>query len=430
MNFNVKFKALFSILSLSAMLSACASYTKKSEEIRRMIYDGAYDAALEKLDQSDLAKADRDKALYHMERGTILYLNGKYSLAVKDWAKASDRIEELYTVSVSRQAASLAVNESYADYEGESFERVLLPTFSALAYFANHEPEKAIVETRRTYQILNALNDKADGKNTYSRDAFAHYLSGLIYESKREWDAAIIEYRAALDEGQAMKSWATKLQLLPIAESLASVAELRNRKEILSSLKQNYSGLNWTKQSELARSGEVYVVYEAGKSPLKEPRDFVVPVQGSVIRISFPDFKDVSYFSRGATVIVDGKNVGRTVAMQDIGAIAKQALSDRRTRDLVRMAARVIAKDQASRAAGRALGPLAQLAASIFGAVTESADTRGWTSLPDSLQVLRVPIAAGKQTKILIQPDSGKPEEFVVQLKPGEKRLVRSRTFF
>ena len=96
------------------------------------------------------------------------------------------------------------------------------------------------------------------------------------------------------------------------------------------------------------------------------------------------------------------------------------------------MIARVIAKDQASRAAGRAagnLGPLVRLATSIAGAVTERADTRAWTSLPDTIQVLRVAVPAGKVVRVKVDPNAGPPREFTVNLRPGAKKLVRLRTF-
>lgn len=420
---------IVSIALLSAAVSSCASYTAQNEKIRRSVYDQEYDDALKRIDKSEIADTKRHQVLYHLEKGTIFYVYERYKDAASEWAKATKRMEELYTVSVSSQAASLAVNESYADYEGEEHERILATTFSALAYFANNEPNKAIVEARKTNLVLKAIAEQSDGRNTYVRDAFSHYLAGLIYETKFEWDAAIVEYRSALDAAKANKTWMTGVAAETIAESLGRVAEFRRRNEIVSQIRSTYRDVKWTNMQSLMEGGEVYIVYEAGRSPIKVPEDIVVPVQGNVVRISFPRYQDLPYSSHGAAVLVGDKNVGKTVLMQDVGDLAKVSLSDRRGRDLVRMAARVLAKDQAARAVGRNLGPIAQLAASIFGAVTESADTRSWTLLPDTIQILRVPVQAGTDVRVKIQPDSGKPKEFVVNLRRGEKRLLRYRTF-
>jgi|GEM_PF-578594 len=416
---------------LATLSSACATYTDKSREMRSAFYAGDEAVALKKLDDS-FATSKSDAVLYRMERGTILYQNGKYELAAKEWEIASRRIDELYTVSVSNQAASLAVNEAFADYEGETHERVLLPLFSALAYFASDQPNKAIVEARRTNEILNVLKDNSKGKNTLTRDAFAHFLSGLVYEAKENWDSAIVEYRAALDAAEGNKAWDAKASTLPIAESLGRLAEFRRRPELVAQVRRLHPTAKWTKMEELERKGEVYVVYESGRSPLKIPQDIPVPIDNGVLNISFPIYSRTYYSARGASVTVDGAAVGETVVVEDIGKLAEQALSDRRGRDIVRLAARVIAKDQASRAAGRAsgnLGPLVRLATSVAGAVTERADTRSWTLLPDTLQILRVPVPTGKIVRIGVRPYGAKPTEFALKLEPGEKKLVRYRTF-
>lgn len=410
--------------------ASCASYTQQSEKVRAAVYDHNYDAALEKIEKSELSKAERDKVLFHLERGTIFYLKENYKDAAKEWSAATRRMEELYTISVSSQAASLAVNESYSDYEGEEHEKILSTVFTALAYFANNEPNKAIVEARKTNELFKVLNREASTQSNYNSDSFAHYLAGLIYESKMEWDAAIVEYRLGLDAARENKTWYGNVSAKPIAESLGRLAEFRRRSELVSQLKSEFPGITWTPMQKLAESGEVFVVYEAGRSPIKYPEDVAFPISGSIVRLSFPAYRDVHYSSHGSSVWVDGQNRGRTVIVQDIGELAKKALSERRGKDLARMAARVIAKDQAARAVGRNLGPFGQLAASIVGAVTETADTRGWTLLPDTVQILRVQVPANKETRVLISPDAGKPKEVVLKLRPGEKRLIRHRTFY
>lgn len=424
---------LVAAVSAASLLAGCATYTDKSREVREAFYNEAYSLALEKLDTSSIADSGDDVALYRMERGKILYVAGKYALAAKEWDLASRKIDALYTISISKQAASLAVNESYADYEGELHERILLPIFSGIAFFAQGSPEKAIVEARRTNEILKVVRDESKGrKGSFSRDAFAHYLSGLVYESKMEWDSAIVEYRQALDAAEGNKAWATEVSSRPIAEALARLAEFRRRPELVAQARKLFPDLKWMPHEELRKRGEVYVIYESGKSPLKVPQDIPVPIDGGVVNISFPVYQRSYYSSRYAGVYVDGQKAADTVVMEDIGQLAQQALSDRRGKDIARMVARVIAKDQVSRAAGRAtgnLGPLVRLATSVAGAATERADTRSWTLLPDTIQVARVTVPTGKPVRVELRPNGAKPVEFTVELKPGEKKLVRHRTF-
>ena len=182
------------------------------------------------------------------------------------------------------------------------------------------------------------------------------------------------------------------------------------------------------KQSELLKQGEVYIIYESGNSPVKTPKEILFPTDKTVVRVSFPEYKDIPYKNRSSEVFIGQKSFGKTIIMEDIGKMAKQALEDRRVRDIAKIATRVIAKDLAARKLGEE-SPLAGLAANVFSVATETADTRSWTTLPDTIQVLRVPIIANKETAISIKPEFGSTISYNVKLSPGEKKLIRFRTF-
>jgi hypothetical protein len=423
------------LIVASLFIVSCASYTQETETIRSAVYASNYSAALEKIDKSSLATQSRNKALFLMERGTILYLDQNYRGAAKDWRTASEHIDKLYTTSISNTAASFAVNDSYSDYEGELHEKVLLPTFSALAYLSAGDLSGARVEVRRTDELMTALENAGNDKPKYQRDAFTHYLSALIYEAGREWDSAIIEYKRGLDNLKSGKSWNdSKISPDHFALPLCRLAKLRNRNTLLIEARESARNkAECDKQSDLSTQAELIVFYENGRSPIKVARDIVLPIQGQVVRVSFPSYERKSYSAAGAMVVVDGNREGRTSLIEDIGLLAEKSLEARRTKDIIKMTARIIAKDQAARATGRALGPLAGLAASIVGAVTETADTRGWTSLPGELQVFRVPLKAGlsgKNIQVEVLPENGKPLRQVVQVQPNQKIFLRLRTFY
>lgn len=428
-------KIAFSIAAASVTIVSCASYTQETESIRAAVYSSNYSTALEKIDKSSLATQSRNKALYLMERGTILLLDQKYREAAKDWRTASEHIDKLYTTSISSTAASFAVNDSYSDYEGELHEKVLLPTFSALAYLGAGDLAGARVEVRRTDELMTALENAGSDKPRYARDAFTHYLSAIIYEAGREWDSAIIEYKRGLDNLKSSKSWNdSKISPDHFALPLCRLAKLRNRSSLFNEARDSARNKgDCDKQSDNAGQAEIIVFYENGRSPIKVARDIVLPVQGQVVRVSYPSYERKAYSSTGASVVVEGNREGRTALIQDIGLLAEKSLEARRVKDVIKMTARIIAKDQAARATGRALGPLAGLAASIVGAVTETADTRGWTSLPGELQVLRVPLKAsqvGKNVRVEVIPENGKPLRQEVGVQPNQKVFLRLRTFY
>lgn len=425
----------FVLLIVIASLG-CQSYTQQSEKIRLRMHNQRYEEALTLLDESSLAKQERNRALYLMERGMIQYLSEDYTGAAEDWRQASEHIDKLYTISISNTAASLAVNDSYDDYDGELHEKVLLPTFSALSWLAAGDTNKARVEVRRLDEMLRLLEQKDanNDKPAFARDAFAHYLSGLIYESKGEWDSALIEYNRGLQNLRNSDSWnSEKIHPGLFADPLCRIAHLRGRREISKLAKVSVSSAAECRSLPATANpayAELVVFYENGRSPIKMPQDIVLPIQGQVVRISFPVYRNQPYSSRSAEVFVDGVLKGRTRVVQDIGFLARKALESRRAIDTIKMGARVLAKDQAARATGRALGPLAGFAASVVGAVTETADTRGWTSLPDEIEVYRVAVPSRKKVTVTVRPDNGKPLRFQGLLRPGEIKVLRLRSFF
>jgi hypothetical protein len=411
-------------------MAACQTYSAATQEMRVALYQSRNDDALKKLDESSVAKSKSDRVLYLMERGNILYLQGKYTEAAKAWDDASRIIEDLYTVSVSKQASSFLVNETVTDYEGEAHEKVLLPVFSALAFLAAENPNAAIVEARRTAKVLENLVRASDGKALYQRDSFAHYLAGVVFEMKREWDNAIIEYRRSIEAMQQNKSWATEVQVESVAFALARLAEKRGRRDVLEKLAKDLPGFRYAPREGENNSAEVVVFYEAGKVPIKQTEDLFVNAGSQIIRVSFPKFVDEYYASRRATVFVNGVEKARTLVAQDVGALAKQALSDRKPKYIAKIIARNLAKAVIAEETRKRAGPIAGLAVSLIGAAVEVADTRAWNTLPDVLAVARVAVPTGQKVVVKVLPDFGGAREFTYEsLSPGELKVVRLRTF-
>ena len=417
-------KIIFISLSVT-LISGCQSYTQENQNIRENLYSGKFSEATTNLDKSSIATESRNFALFTMEKGMLLYLQGDYLNSVKQWQNSDKKLDDLYTTSISKTTASFIINDSMSDYTGEAHERYLIPIFSSIAFFANHDQNNSLVMIRRTNDIKNALDNDNEGANLIKYDALSNYFSGMVFETKGEWDNSIISYKNALTN---IKNGPLKSAETQITKDLARLAEFRKRSDILNDIKKNYPSLNWQKHSDLLKQGEVYVIYESGNTPIKTPKDILFPTDKTVVRISFPEYKDVYYKNKSSEIFIDQKSIGKTIIMEDIGKMAKQALEDRRVRDIAKIAARVIAKDLAARKLGEQ-NPLAGLAANVFSLATETADTRSWTTLPDTIQVFRFPIPANKETSITIKPEYGAPMSYKLKLSAGEKSLIRFRTF-
>lgn len=419
---------LFTLTSI-LLFAGCQTYTKENSAIRDNLYKGNIQEATAIIEKSSLAKEERNFALFKMEQGMLHYLQQDYLNATKNWIKSDQKLEDLYTTSISKTSASFIVNDSVTDYTGEAHEKILLPIFSSIAFFANDDANNSIVMIRRTNDIKKAMDTDNIGKNLTKFDVFSNYFSGLVYETKAEWDSAIIEYKKALNSIQTNSEQTNFNKAeLQIAKDLGRLAEFRNRSEIVKEIKNKYPNISWENQNKLMQKAELFIIYESGNSPVKVPKEILFPTDKTVVRISFPEYQDIYYRSKSSDIYLNSTYMGKTILMEDIGKMAKQALEERRVKDIAKIAARVIAKDVAARKLGEE-SPLAGLAANVFGAVTETADTRSWTTLPDTIQIFRIAIPANKQTTIVIKPEYGSSLEQTFSLPANKKKLIRFRTF-
>ncbi|KKK67135.1 hypothetical protein LCGC14_2957080, partial [marine sediment metagenome] len=119
---------------------------------------------------------------------------------------------------------------------------------------------------------LTEYNSKYEDKNVYAEDAFARYLSGMLYEvdapgDLQNLDSAYIDYYKAY---QAYNTYAEHYGTpLPrvFVEDLLRIAEATDRLGEVSSLA---SGRQWVKHSDAKRMGRIVLVYFAGKAPVKD----------------------------------------------------------------------------------------------------------------------------------------------------------------
>ncbi|MBQ47053.1 MAG: hypothetical protein CMP10_06170 [Zetaproteobacteria bacterium] len=381
---------------LSFQLVSCVSYTDQTREIRREYRSGHYEAALEKINKSVLKESESSRLLYLLEKGSILDRAGRSREARSLWIEADKLADELYTTSISKTAASFVYNDSTMDYGGEEYERVNVHTMLALSFLEKNELRKAIVEARKINSKLAEINDLLgeDSKNHYQKDAFARYLAALIYEAKGEWDSAIIDYKKAINiyEKSYKKSYGTRLPH-SLVRSYYRLLLKRRRTSSAAQIKSRYPFLSKVKNEVL---GSIVVIHEAGTIAPKREKSFYLRMKNKVIRYSWPVIFPQNESRFGTSAVKVGDNKWKFAELsQDMDSIAYQALEDKRLGSTVKTMARIALKDQITQKA-KEMGPFAEIAAGIYNAATETADTRSWTLLPSRFYITRIYVSPGK----------------------------------
>ena len=380
---------------LPALLCSCASYTSETKAIRSDFRAGQYAGALKALEDSDLKDQTRNRLLYQMEKSSIVERLGRRKEARALLLKADRTVDELYRSSLSGDVASFVYNDSAMDYQGEDYEKVAIHTMLALSFLKDDELKKARVEARRINTRLTEINNfYKENKNRYAEDAFARYLAGAIYESLGEWDSAIIEYRAALRvyQGAYSRYFDTAVPG-HLVDALHALYRKRGRTAEAAKLSRAHKI-----KTRPAGYGDLIVLHSLDSITVKTTGEFVMMWDGKPLRFSFPVIRRRARSWYGRTgVRVDGRAGFHTGEMvQNMDAIASGTLEDSRARIMVKMASRLVLKDQLAQQAKQNLGGLGELAVGIYGAVTETADTRSWTLLPAAIYMTRLSLPAGK----------------------------------
>jgi hypothetical protein len=427
-----KFRALGALgLIATIFLAGCASYTDETKEIRSEFQGGQYAKALTSLEKSEIKTQSRNRLLYRLEKAMILDRMGQRAKARALLIEADKIADELYTVSVSKTAASFLYNDSATDYAGEDYEKVAIHTEMALSFIADQDYAAARVEAAKINNSLSVINQAyGDKKNRYAEDAFARYLSGIIYEARGESDDAIIDYNRALNlyageysryiDGGVPDS---------LVEALTRLYIKRGRDDRLAQLEKKYPKIvskargSYSQEKDYA---QVIVVHELGHIATKSTEEFVLPIGKQVIRFSFPVIKKRTQAYRGGTgvSVYPGGAFKGADNVQDMDAIARDTLEDRRFRMVAKQTGRLLAKGQLTEQAYKNFGLIGGLAANVYSAVSETADTRSWTLLPEAYFVTRLWLKSGKyDLKFKTAGRQGETRE--VNLRANEVRVFR-----
>jgi len=179
-----------------AALSGCATFSDTIQSTERSLAQQQPKIALTEYEKRPASGPD--KVLYLMNTGMLLRMAGDYADSTRALEQTKPLMEELGAVSVSEQALSVAVNDATKSFVGADFEQVAVRTYLALNYLEQGNLDAARVEA---LQVDVLLREKTQGApdSPYAEDAFARYLTGIIYEDEREWSDAMIAYRKAYE---------------------------------------------------------------------------------------------------------------------------------------------------------------------------------------------------------------------------------------
>ena len=403
---------LFILLGLFLFFS-CAPSIKHYPRINQYLLSQDYDSAYKLVQEKKKTYAKRNAVLYYLDEGIISHFAGRYKESNRSFSKAESIMEELYTKSISKAAASFLISDNTVPYRGEDFERAMVNLFMALNYVGLGKWEDAVVEGRKVDSKLNLINSQyEEGKgNVYKEDGFIRFLMGALYELEGEINDAFISYRKA--EAVYRTEYLPNYGVSPptiLVEDLLTSAHAMDFHEEMAEIKKEYPDVTFIDSARKKEMAAVYFVHYNGLAPEKVEKRFLVPMpDGFVVKIAYPKFVKRSYRISHGEITLMNLGSGRsyrfpTVLMEDIASIAVLNLENRINRIKAKAIARATTKYLASKGlskvaekeGGELLGFLVRVSANIASVATEQADVRQWRLLPAEIRVGRSVIPPGE----------------------------------
>jgi len=455
MRAKVLIRLLLLVLAVTG-LQSCLSYYQRQLDYQDAIYSRNYLKA-DKILEKSAKKKGRNYLLYLLDRGFIYQQLGNYAASNACFLEADILMEDARK-NTGSEALALISNPMMKPYQAEDFEIILIHYYLAMNYLQLGNYESALVECRRMNLRLQVLNDKYEKKNRYSCDAFAHLLSGLIYESELDWNNAFIAYRNAYNCYKDV-----------YVEVLGQVIPHQLKKDLIRaayktgfySEQEFYENqFNLKYSPEMSESGSVILFLNYGLGPVKAENSFnftMLHGAGGMVNfvsddktLSFPFYLPPSDKDRGALgnlqiirvafpKYIERKPVYSTVdvrvqeqrysseIIENINEIAFKTLEDRMLREMGNSLLRLAVKkgiEHTIRQQDQTLGALAGLA----GAITEKADTRNWQTLPYGIRYLRIPLSQGSHI-VEVEWEGSSRRHYVdslnISLNPGEMKFIQ-----
>jgi len=405
------------LLLLLAVLSGCASYSQGFGKIEVLLSQQKPQEALIEHEKQNVSS--KNKLLFLLDEAMLQRMSGNFAESNASFEQAKVWVDKLAALSVVEQAGALTINDSVMSYEGEDYEQIAIHIYSALNYIELGLWDDARVEALQVDERLKKIKEK--DASVSIQDAFALYLTGLIYEHGKEWGDAMISYRQAFGIYQKNKT-PTPLFL---QQDLLRLSQYLGLQDEYKSLQKQFGMKSTLSLNALNKKGEVVVLLHQSLAPIKRAENIIVySDDGFPHRISFPVYQSRPDYLAKARLVVGKKSI-ETVLIEDFDALARASLESHRAAMTVRLIARAILKEQMSKKAKKNGGALAGFLADAAAFATETADTRSWLTLPKNIHFARLPIIAGDYPARLEL--LGQQGQIVATFNLGEVHIERGK---
>ncbi len=407
------------VLGVSLALQSCASYGQHALSMRDGLLSGQAEVSLAIAEEKD---PQQKEVISSLDKGMLRRMTNDFSGSNQVFEVAKQEIENLYGVSITENLASVTINETLRGYEGDRYEQLLLHAYMAMNYIQLDQIDGARVEMLQANVKMMEWGDEPE------EDACLRYLEGIIYESLGEHDSALVSYRKAYTVYKEKGGYQYPVAPVGLKKDLLRMLAWQGLWSEYESYKKEFNMASYKPAQASGKFGELVVILNNGLAPIRS--EVAIPIFSYEVqknlRVAFPAYKQAKRRLYTPQINVN-KNQYLMETIEDVDALARYSLEQAMPGIMARATARAVVKYNTQHAA-QENGSLAGLIMTVTNLVTERADTRSWSTLPQEIQLQRILLPVGEhQIKIQMINVAGQVVDVIdekVIIKPKQSSFV------
>ncbi len=408
------------------LATGCKTYEQQNKVIRHWQQGNLTEAVAEANKQATSNAKNKDAIVWRLEQGAVLRAAGLYadSNLAFDQAEAKiDKYAQKAKVRVGQEAGALLSNQANLDYEGRSYDGIMLNTYKALNYLATGQTEKARPEIIHAYQRQQDAVEANKKRIEEAREAVEASKDRTTIDKARNDDKLQSQLAGATAGLDQVKSYADYVNPFTVYLDglyfLANAADASDLERAHKSLERvtAFAPENPFVKQDLAMADEAiqgralpaltYVIFETGCAPSRGQIRVDIPIivsKVSYVGAAFPTLKLQDNYTSSLTVTAGGNSATTALIASMDGIVATDFKNEQPVMISKTIAATVIkavaayAANEAARQSGGDLGGLLmQIGTAVYQIAVNIADERTWTTLPKEFQVARIPTPADRK---------------------------------
>jgi len=389
-----------------------------------------------------------------LEKARLEYLAKNNKQSRQDFAQTYQLVQQSQQeakIELSRgieNVAAIMSNDNAIRYDIPLYEQSMLHTYQALNYLTQQDLSGALVEVRRANLVqehalianANSINNNQQSKidqgvslDNFSQqypsmnrtigkvkngfqNAYTFYLSALLYEAVNQKNDAYIDYKKALE------IYPNNSYLQLDVWRLANTLQMTND---ISLFKKSFAH-TMSKKNDKNNQGEIIFIIENGIVAAKQEMSLSLPIYTShnemrLYSVALPRYQNQLTVYPPLTLTYQGKNYQAEEIVR-LQSLAAKQLKDQLPIIVTRQITRIIAKEKIRKSLVNKGGDIGNIFANLYNITTEKADTRSWSTLPDSIHILRLNLSAGTHT--LNIHVNGVSQQIKVSINQNKQTLV------